>query len=524
MLSLCYLAAPTFAQTPAAVLPVAASPTDAPVHLEAKLSNTKPLFGERIELQVTMRHKPGVRVFFPSKPDLRPLLVDTRDPGRTETLEVAGEIIETVFVPALVVRAGSLKLPAVEVPWHEQDSQGNPGKSGTVTLPVLRLTVQSQFAGETAPQQAALPQPRPLIEENLPLEIGLLVAAMMAVSALATALALKVYRDRAARRAPKPTVPAHTVAMQRLDALDRSDRFASAEPASVFGELSEILREYLGGRYRFLALDMTSTELLAQLKMTPMRGVQLSEIAAFTDLSDLVKFARMPATAEELRTEAGFVRKVVERTMLTADEQELARRAEAERLARHKRMRLQVMAPLPLRLRAFAVDAFAGSLATALLAWVAIDTAKQSLFDVAFLIIPLWMVLRDVIGPQSPGKTLVGLQIADDNEDTSGRRVTWRTGDQDDDGLSTAQIASGGARLVRNLALGMPLIGLIVEAVTCLNLPESRRLGDQWAATRVIDAQVATRRGHPSWAPAVVLAMMACLLLLLPFAMGGRPA
>ena len=517
--------APAGAARPAAAaaLPVATTDTDAPVRVDAKVSNPKPLFGERIELQVTLRHKPNVRVFFPSKPDLRPLLVDTRDAGRAETQTIGGEVVETIIVPALAVRSGSFKLPAVEVPWHEQDSAGNAGKSGTVTLPVLRVHVQSQFAGDTNVQAAPLPPPRALIEENLPMEIGLLVLAMMTVSALATALALKVYRDRAARMAPKPKVPAHTVAIRQLDALDTSDRITTMEPASVFAELSAILREYLGGRYNFLALDMTSTELLAQLKGTVLRGVQLTEISAFTDLSDLVKFARVPASPEELRAESQFVRKVVERTMLTYEEQEQARRAEAERLARQKRLRLQVMAPLPLRIRAFAVDAFAGALATALLAWVAIDTSKQSLFDVAFLLAPLWLIVRDAIGPQSPGKALVGLQIADNAQDDGPTNRAFRPEAREDDGLATAQMATTGARLLRNLAFGVPLIGLVVESVTCLNLPESRRLGDQWAGTRIIDAQVAARRGKPSWAPAVLLLVMAAVLLLLPFAMGGRP-
>lgn len=500
-----------------------ASPTSAPpVSVEAHLSTTTPGFGQRVELRVTLRHPPHVRVFFPSKPDLRPLLADIRDPGRTESQTVGGVVVETAIVPALAVRTGSLKLPAIEVPWTETDASGGQGRSGTVTIPPLRLTVKSQFAGDTLAEPAPLPAPRPLVEENVPLEVGLLVALMMAVSALSTAAALRFYRDRAARRAPKPPTPAHTVALARLDELERSDRLQTEDPGAVFAELSEIMRQYLGGRFRFLAIDMTTTELLAHLKGVSLRGVQLDEIASFAELSDLVKFAHVPASPDELRKEAQFVRKVVERTQQTVQEQDEARRAEDERLARIKRLRLQVMAPQALRLRALAIDVLVGSLATALLGWVAIDTANRALFDACLLLLPLWLVLRDVLGPQSPGKAIVGLQIADNQDDTAAPRREWLPAVAQDD-LPTARVANAWPRLLRNLSLAVPLAGLVVEAATCLNLPESRRLGDQWADTRVIDAQVLRRRGTPSWAPAVLLLVVAGLLWLMPWAMGGRP-
>ena len=496
----------------------------APVDIEAKLSTTTPTFGDRIELRVTMRHRAGVRVFFPSKPDLRPLLVDSRDVGHTERTETNGQIVETVVVAALAVRSGALKLPAIEVPWTETETPGGQPKSGTVTIAPLRLTVRSQFAADITVEPAPLSPPRPLVEENVPLEIGLLIAVMMSISALATALALKFYRHRAGRQAPKPAPAPHTVAMRRLEELDHSERIATGDPAEVFAELSEILRQYLGTRFHFLALDMTSTELLHHLRSAPMRGVQIEEITAFTDFSDLVKFAHLPASAEELRSESSFVRKVVERTMITAQEQEQLLKAENERLLRIKRLRLQVIAPNALRLRALAIDVFSAALATALLAWVAIDTANRALFDFSLLILPIWMVIRDMLGPQSPGKAIVGLQIAENQDDTTRALPEWLPNAPGPEDLgATARIAGPWQRLVRNLSLAVPLAGLIVEAVTCLNLPEARRLGDQWADTRVIDAQVATRRGSPSWAPAVILLAISVVLLLMPLAMGGRP-
>ncbi len=526
------LAASAFAQAqaPAAAAPslaAAASPTaaaaPAPIQVEAKLSNTTPLFGEKVELRVTLRYPAGYRVFFPSKPDLRPLLVDTRDPGRSERQELAGQIVETLVLPALAVRQGAAKTPAIEIPWHRVTDQGGAGESGTVQVAPLRFSVKSQFANDTQVKASPLPPPRPLVEENTPLEIALLIAAMMALSAVMTAAGLKVYRDRAARRAPKPKVPAHVAALDRLRELNNSGRLQTASAREVFAELSEILRQYLGGRYRFAAIDMTTTELLAQLQSIEVRGVMKDELRAFAELSDLVKFAQVPAAPEELQREAAWVQRVVEKTMLTAEETEAQRRAEMERLARQRRLRLMVMAPAPLRARAFAVDVFIGALANALLAWVAIDTANQLLFDVSYAMLPLWLIVRDVLAGQSPGKTLVGLQIAK-WEDELPDEVPGRASRDDQEDLPTAEMTGLSARLLRNLLLAVPLAGLVAEAVTCLYLPEMRRIGDQWANTRVIDSRYGSRRGVAGWIAPVLVALVAAGLLLLPLALGGRPS
>jgi hypothetical protein len=179
------------------------------------------------------------------------------------------------------------------------------------------------------------------------------------------------------------------------------------------------------------------------------------------------------------------------------------------------------MAPAPLRLRAFAIDLFVGALLGALLGWVAIDTASKLLFDLSYLLILAWLLVRDVLAAQSPGKAIVGLQIAQHDDGATEQPVRWHH-DADDD-VPTAQLASIGARLGRNLLLLLPLAGLTAEAVTCLYLPEMRRMGDQWAATRVIDARYGVRRGKPGWVPAILLLILAGLLMVMPMLLGGRP-
>jgi len=520
-------AAPVPAAAAAAAVPATADTAPALVQVKAKLSNDHPTFGETIQLQVTLTYPSSLRVFFPAKPNLRPFAIDPRNPGTSERKESAATITEIYSIPLIVMRPGLLKTPPIEVPYHAVTAGGGAGESGTVTVAPLKAVVRSQFASETDVKPAPLPQPLPLIEENTPLEVGLFVFAMMLVAAILTFVGLRIYKNRVARAQPKAAVPPHIVAFGRLEDLLRSGRLQEAPPRLVIGELSEILREYLGSRYRFAALDMTSTELLAHLQNVDLRGVLLDEFRAFASESDLVKFAGVPASEEARAQQHHFVRSIVERTMQTAQELDRIRAAEIARLARQRRLRIQVMAPAPLRLRAFAIDAVLGALAVALIAWLGVRTNRQGLFDAAFILGLVWLALRDAVGGASPGKSLVGLQIAAfDSETAASPHTTWQGANADLEGLTeTARMAPWLARLQRNLLFLIPGGGLVAEALTAYYLPEQRRLGDQWAATRVIDGRHGLRQGKPTWTAAVLLLIAALALVLLPWlAMGGRPA
>jgi hypothetical protein len=523
-------AAPAVA-APVEATPTASSPdkTAAPVTATVKISNATPTFGDTIRLEVDLSYPSDYRVFFPTKPNLKPFATLPQDAGTSERVEQGGRIVEKYRIPLLVVRNGVLRTPAIEVPYHAVTASGGAGESGSVTLPPQRVVVRSQFAAETEVKPAALPDPRPLIEENTPLQVALLVLGMMAVAAVLTLVGVRMYKARVARLQPKPQIPPHVLALGRLEELQRSGRLASEAPRLVIGELSEILREYLGGRYRLLALDMTSTELLNALAYVDLRQVALDEMRRFADDSDLMKFAGLAASPDEIADMAAFVRSVVERTMQTAEELDRIRAAEIARLARQKRLRIQVMAPPSLRLRAFALDVMVGAVAVALVAWLAIDTGRQSLFDAAFVLGLVWLALRDSLGGGSPGKALVGLQIAsfDDALPTRPQPATGLPPGLDDELESivgTTRMASWTARLQRNLLMLLPGGGLVAEALTTLWLPEQRRLGDQWAGTRVIDGRHGLRSGKPSWLPAVLLLVVALVLVVAPWVLGGgRP-
>jgi hypothetical protein len=65
--------------------------------------------------------------------------------------------------------------------------------------------------------------------------------------------------------------------------------------------VSEVIRDYLGGRYGFDSLEMTTDELVAELKRYAGRELILGEIEGWLAACDLVKFAKISPTASEAR-------------------------------------------------------------------------------------------------------------------------------------------------------------------------------------------------------------------------------
>jgi hypothetical protein len=65
--------------------------------------------------------------------------------------------------------------------------------------------------------------------------------------------------------------------------------------------VSEIIRDYLGGRYGFDSLEMTTDELVDELRRRAGRELVLSEVNGWLAACDLVKFAKVSPSAAEAR-------------------------------------------------------------------------------------------------------------------------------------------------------------------------------------------------------------------------------
>jgi hypothetical protein len=124
-------------------------------------------------------------------------------------------------------------------------------------------------------------------------------------------------RQRKKQVVAPPPRPAHVVALERLDGLGATLASSTDLRPFVF-ELSEIIREYLGGRFGFDSLELTTEELVFKLRrrvsVEAMPGLVLGEVEGWLSGCDLVKFAKLSPTSAEARGALETAIRIVEAT------------------------------------------------------------------------------------------------------------------------------------------------------------------------------------------------------------------
>ena len=291
------LAAATDAGRPADAQPIAATVrADAPT-VTARVDKAEARVGDALHLSITAVSPSSTPVILPENIDLSPF---TELGRRLEEKDLGDGKMRREF--ALTVAAyepGAVEIPAVEVTYF--------GKGGEVlsarTQPIP-VTISSLIANEAEPKLKDNAGPVPVIQRDY---LYVYIAGGLAAAGLGAVLALFIrrrLRARAARRPAAPPRPAHEVALERLDRLGA--RLATSEDLRPFTfELSEIIREYLGARFAFDSLELTTEELVAGLRrrvpIQEMRGFVLGEVEGWLAGCDLVKFAKVAPSMAEAR-------------------------------------------------------------------------------------------------------------------------------------------------------------------------------------------------------------------------------
>lgn len=437
----------------------------------ARIEPEKAVLGDLFEYVIETTHPEGVEVRVPNKPFVGD---GFRFRGSRKKREGQGaQVVETITFELLAVRAGRQRIPRIEIPFIAGE------QAGTFSLDSKRVYVGSQFTKENDPQLRSAGAPRAIVERNTPLIWTLSALGIALLSALLTILAVRILGPRLrAALPPPPPRPAHELAYERLEELRGADYAESGEFKAFYLDLSEIVREYFGNRYRILALGDTTTELMESLRDLEPENLDLNEVEVFLAESDLVKFAKFTPTRNDMEDALVTAQLLVDRT------REEARERKEDDLP--KRPAYEV-ASLTKRTFGFLADIAIFGIVGTLLAVVAESTGQPWLLWADLALAIAYLLGRDLPDRGSLGKMLAGLQIRDPQGEP---------------------VRSPGPRAGRNALLVIPLAGWVAEAVWMAMDPEKVRLGDRFAATRVLD----TRPGQGALVP--ILGSAGCLGLI----------
>lgn len=101
---------------------------------------------------------------------------------------------------------------------------------------------------------------------------------------------------------PKPVEPPHVAAIRALEILHNQKLWQNGKHKQYYTRLTDILREYLDGRYGIPAMEMTTEETLDDLAKWEIPEKLFANLREILSVADLVKFAKFTPEGDENET------------------------------------------------------------------------------------------------------------------------------------------------------------------------------------------------------------------------------
>ncbi|MBF0291164.1 MAG: hypothetical protein HQK86_03310 [Nitrospinae bacterium] len=253
--------------------------------------NSAPI-GTNIRLTLTVELGKGEKALPPSGIKLpKGAELVTVHPPKTAPKENGGQTLSQTYEIAMW-EVGKTSIPEIEYTVVSADGKEEKRHAGPVELDIKSV--------RTDPATADKPKD---IKPPVDVELRWGDYAWAALAALALAIAAYFLYRRWKNRPqkpvsapltpPAPARPPYDVALEKLETLKRDDLFGAGRGRDFFFRLSDILREYVEGRYGLLALERTTAELEREFGPSYAPDHARNAFLSMLRACDMVKFAKV---------------------------------------------------------------------------------------------------------------------------------------------------------------------------------------------------------------------------------------
>ena len=128
----------------------------------------------------------------------------------------------------------------------------------------------------------------------------------------------------------KPQIPAIVTAREKMAQLKESNLWQSGKYKDYYTDLTGIAREYLEGQFNIDAIEMTSDEILDEVRKIQLDNLIFSKLQNTLITSDLVKFAKAIPSPAENENAFKDINSFIEESFVFYQEQEKKKAEEAK--------------------------------------------------------------------------------------------------------------------------------------------------------------------------------------------------
>lgn len=276
-------------------------------------SSAKVPIGKRFSLFVTITYSKGMEVNLPSSLQLGGAFEEMRRTN-TRSTNAAGEPVREFEIELMAWVVGQMQIPPIRVTYAVQ---GSVHEVRTKPVPIQIITM----IGDGEEKLRDIVPPVSVSRKDYTLlyilgGIGFAVACVLFGLQARRILGRRRKRRRHAVEAAiaaRPLGPAEE-ALVALSELESSELLTGDDREPAYVELSTIVRRYLGRRFEFRALDLTTAEVKRRLGCLPEGPRVIELLGDLLDRADLVKYANYGASEEDARVAIVEARTLVEQT------------------------------------------------------------------------------------------------------------------------------------------------------------------------------------------------------------------
>ncbi|TMB31532.1 MAG: protein BatD [Deltaproteobacteria bacterium] len=264
-----------------------------PIHVDAQVDKDRIALGDPFTLTISIEHPSLDTYALPAPVPVAPLTL--RGPPQVSRTKSGDQARTTFTIPLTDYRTLEPQIPALTF------AVDGPDGPREFTLPPQPLELRSLVAEERAPTLERAhhgpKQPVPVVVRSF---LWAFIAGAVVLAAVALYAWSRYRKYRAALlAAPAPPPTPEDEAMGRLSSLKRRAPWERGLGRAAVFELSEIVRDYLGKRLQFPALDLTTDEVVDELKRRRILGLDLAGLRDDFAWQDLVKFAKAEPGPED---------------------------------------------------------------------------------------------------------------------------------------------------------------------------------------------------------------------------------
>ncbi|MBO4738789.1 MAG: hypothetical protein J5606_04420 [Bacteroidales bacterium] len=262
--------------------------------VSARLDSNAMLIGDQMNLTFAVETDQNAKVLFPS-------LCDTCIDG----LEIIDRQIDTTHNNGRIAWKQTLHITSfnegehIIAPFALYDQDSNLlGNTNTLSLTINTLPVDTAAAIKDI--KAPLAEPitlKEILTIVMWILIGLMIIALLVFAIYKLSKRKKTPKQTTAK--PKPTEPAHIIALRDLEQLQQKRLWQNGHVKEYYTQLSEICRTYMYNRWDISAMEMVNDEIEASLKNIHIDNNIIKKIINNLQSCDLAKFAKYTPLPDE---------------------------------------------------------------------------------------------------------------------------------------------------------------------------------------------------------------------------------